>query len=204
MQERMVSESEAKKINQVLFPEKVIDNTIEIINTKIVPLEFKINKTVCEQNGKTSYVFVSMFIDEFKAKPDPVKIMFKLLVDFIMTSGGSVPFDEVIKFNDQMSNTLMHTFFSNKYLMVDNDSNIFLSTLAISELEGYLAEKFKEKRCMGCMSIVGHGIKCPSCEQFVHGHCLAAYFKNISSKKCPKCSKQLSVEWKSIEVINQI
>lgn len=204
MQERIVSEHTAKKMNDVLFSEKTIDNTIEIINTKIVPLEFKINKTVCEQNGNIDYVFVSMCVDEFKAKQDQAKIMFKLLVDCIMLSGGSIPYYQAIRFNEQMSDAMLNTFFSNKYLVADNDNNIFLSPVAISELEGYLAEKFKEKRCMGCKSIVSYGIKCPSCEKFVHGHCLTDYFKNTKSKKCPNCSKQISLEWNIVDVNNQL
>lgn len=204
MRERIVSERDAKEINSMLFPEKLLDNTIELINAKIAPLEFKINKSVSEQNGDISYVFICLFFDDdFKVKPDRRKEIFKQLINYIFAKDGSVTYDEAITMSSQMSETMMTTFFSNKYLVADKDNNIYLSALAISELEGYLVQGFYEKKCMGCMSVVSHGIKCLSCAHYVHGHCLMAYFRNIGSKKCPQCSTQLSVEWSPIEVVNK-
>lgn len=202
MFKRMVSEKDATKKSKILFPEKNIDNIIEVINTKITPLEFKINKVVCEQNGNVTYVFIATFLDNFNAKQDPSKVIFGVLVNHIITSGGSVTYDQLMRFNKNITNTQLDTFFASKYLITDKDKNIFLSPLAISELEGYLIEKFQDKRCMGCMSIVGHGIQCQSCEKFVHGHCLTAYFNNVGSKKCPKCSKTLDVSWDSITTVD--
>ncbi|XP_003242711.1 non-structural maintenance of chromosomes element 1 homolog [Acyrthosiphon pisum] len=204
MHERMVFEKDAKKVIQILFPEKNTDNIIELINSKISPLEFKINKVVCEQNGNVAYVFIATFIEDFNAKPDPSKIIFGGLVNHIFASGGSVTYDQLMTFSKNMSDAQLDNFFASKYLIADEDKNIFLSPLAISELEGYLIEKFQDKRCMGCMSIVGHGIKCQSCEKFAHGHCLTAYFKNVGSKKCPKCSKTLDVSWFSIKTVNNL
>ncbi|CAI6362067.1 unnamed protein product [Macrosiphum euphorbiae] len=204
MHERIVSEKDAKKVIQILFPGKDNDNIIELINSKISPLEFKINKVVCEQNGNVAYVFIATFIEDFNAKPDPSKIIFGGLVNHIFASGGSVTYDQLMTFSKNMSDTQLDNFFASKYLIADEDKNIFLSPLAISELEGYLSEKFQDKRCMGCMSIVGHGIKCPFCEKFAHGHCLTAYFKNVGSKKCPKCSKQLDISWNTIKTVNTL
>jgi len=204
MHERMVSENDAKKMIKILFPEKNIDNIIELINSKISPLEFKINKVVCEQNGNVAYVFIATFIDDFNTKQDPRKIIFGELVNQIFASGGSVTYDQLITFSKNMSDTQLDKFFESKYLIADKDKNIFLSPFAISELEGYLIEKFQDKRCMGCMSIVGHGIKCQSCKKFAHGHCLTAYFKDVGSKKCPKCSKPLNVNWNSITTVNNL
>lgn len=204
MRERMVSENDAKKVIQILFPEKNIDNVIELINSKISPLEFKINKVVCEQNGNVAYVFIATFVDDFNAKQDPSKIIFGGLVNYIFDSGGSVTYDQLMTFSKNMSDSQLDNFFASKYLIADEDKNIFLSPLAISELEGYLIEKFQDKKCMGCMSIVGHGIKCQSCEKFAHGHCLTAYFKNVGSKKCPKCSKALDVSWNLITTVNNL
>lgn len=204
MRERIVSERDAKKINNILFPEKLLDDTIEIINSKIVPLELKINKSVSEQNGDISYVFICHFFDDdFKVKPDPRKEIFKQLINYIFEKNGSVPYDEAIMFNNQMSEAMMTTFFTNKYLVADKNNNIFLSVLAISELEGYLAQLFHEKKCMGCMSVVSYGIKCPSCAHYVHGPCLTEYYRNIGNEKCPHCSTQLSVEWRPIEIVNK-
>lgn len=204
MRERIVSERDAKKINNILFPDNLLDNTIELINGKIAPLELKINKSVCEQNGDINYVFICNFSDnDFKVKPDPRKEIFKQLVNYIFEKDGSVSYDEAIMFNNHMSDTMMTTFFTNKYLVADKDNNIFLSALALNELEGYLVQLFHEKKCVSCMSIVSHGIKCPSCAHYVHGHCLTKYFKNIEKKKCPRCSTQLSVEWRPIEVVNK-
>lgn len=204
MQTRMVSENDAINVNNILFPEKNIDNAIELINTKISPLEFKINKVVCEQNANVKYVFIATFLDDFNAKQDPSKVLFGGIVNHIIDSGGSVTYDELMKHFKNLSDSHLDTFFTSKYLIADEDKNIFLSPLAISELEGYLIEKFQDKKCMACMSIVGHGIKCQSCGKFVHGHCLTAYFKNVGSKKCPKCSKTLDVSWNSIETVNNL
>lgn len=204
MHERIVFENDAKKTNDILFPEKKIDDIVQLINTKICPLEFKINKVVCEQNGNVTYVFIATFLDNFNAKLDPSKVMFGKIVNHIVTSGGSVTYDEIITSFKNLSDTQLDNFFASKYLIADKDKNIFLSPLAISEFEGYLTEQFEDKRCMGCLSIVGHGIKCPSCEKFAHGHCLTAYFKNIGSKKCPKCSNTLNVSWDSITTVNTL
>jgi len=200
----MVSEVDAKKVVKILFPEKNIDDIIELINTKISPLEFKINKVVCEQNGDIAYVFIAMFIEDFNTKQDPSKIIFGKIVNHIFASGGSITYDQLKEFSENISDTQLDNFFASKYLIADEDKNIFLSPLAISELEGYLTEQFQDKRCMGCMSIVGHGIKCPSCENFAHGHCLTTYFKNVGSKKCPKCSKMLDVSWNSITIVDNL
>lgn len=189
MRERMVLEEDCKKISNVLFPENNFNDIIEVLNLKITPLEFKINKVVCEQNGKTWYVFIATFIDDFNIKQDPIKLEFIKLVDYILAAGGSVKYDNILNYSSN-SDSLMN-FFKNNYLMMDDNQNVFLSPLAISELEGYLANKYKDKRCMICMSIVGNGIKCQSCNMFAHGYCLTTYFKNIGITKCPKCSKQL-------------
>jgi len=199
----MVSESDTQKIIDVLFPGKTVDNIIELINTKIVPLEFKINKLTCEQNDEINFVFIAMFVDDFNTKPEQSKIIFKEIVNYIIEAGGSVSYNEILQHNN-MSETLMDYFFSNKYLITDNDNNIFLSPLAISELEGYLIEKYSSRKCMGCMSVVVHGIKCPSCELYVHGFCLMTYFKNVNSKKCLKCFNPLIVDWSSIEIVNKL
>ncbi|XP_060852247.1 non-structural maintenance of chromosomes element 1 homolog [Rhopalosiphum padi] len=204
MHERMVSENDAKKVNEIIFPEKIIDDVIELINIKISPLEFKINKVVCEQNGNVTYVFIATFLDDFNIKPDPSKINFGRLVNHIIASGGSVTYDEIMTSCKTISDTQLDNFFTSKYLIADEDKNIYLSPLAISELEGYLTDKFQDKRCMGCLSIVGHGIKCPSCDKFAHGHCLTAYFNNVGSKKCPKCSNTLNINWNSITTVNKL
>lgn len=199
MQERMISETNADKVNSVLFPDTNIDNTIQLINSKITPFDLKINKAVCEQNGDVFYVFISMFVHDFNTKYDSNKAIFIKLVDYIITAGGSAPLDEVLTFNDQMSENLLHQFFSNKYCVMDEADNIFLTALAISELEGYLVEKFSKKRCMCCMSIVIHGVHCQSCGKFAHGYCLTEYCKNIGSNKCPKCSKN-NIEWGLVRI----
>lgn len=205
MIQRIVSVEKAVKVHNVLFPEKNIENTIELINNKICSLEFKINKIISEQNGDISYVFVALFVDDFKdLKPDKKKIIFKEIVDYIIAAGGCVPSSALREFNSQMTDTLLDEYFTNKYLVADEHKHIYLSPLAISELEGYLADKFKEKRCMGCMSIVIHGVKCESCMQYAHGNCLNSYFNNVGYKKCPKCSKELGFEWNPIEVFNDL
>ncbi|XP_025207352.1 non-structural maintenance of chromosomes element 1 homolog [Melanaphis sacchari] len=204
MHERMVSENDAKSVSNILFPEKDIDIIIELINTKISPLEFKINKVICEQDGIVTYVFIATFLDDFNTKPDTSKIIFGRLVNHIIALGGSVTYDEVMTFSTNITDSQLDNFFASKYLIADKDKNIFLSPLTISEMEGYLTEKFPDKRCMGCLSIVGHGIKCPSCENFAHGHCLTTYFNNVGSKKCPKCSKTLNVSWNSITAVNKL
>lgn len=204
MHERMVSDVNAQKVIKILFSDKKIDDIIELINIKISPLEFKINKVVCEQNGNVTYVFISTFVDNFNAKPDPSKIIFGGIVNHIFASGGSITYDQLMTFSKNMSDNQLDNFFESKYLVADENKNIFLSPLAISELEGYLIEKFQDKKCMCCMSIVGHGIKCQSCEQFAHGHCLTAYFNNVGSKKCPKCSKILDVSWNPITTVNNL
>lgn len=202
MLKRSLSEVDAKSIHKIIFSHEDLDNTIELLNSKIAPIEFKINKVVCEQNGKIDYVFIATFVDEFKQ--DPNKLMFNKLVNYIIEAGGRVQFEDAINFDSKMSKTLMENFFQNKYLCLDDDQNIYLSSLALSELEGYLAEKFNRKRCMCCMGIVAQGIRCQSCEQLAHGHCLNAYFENVRSQKCPKCSNQLPVEWNPVSVVNQI
>jgi len=204
MHERMVPEINAQKVIKLVFPEKDVDNIIELINIKITPLEFKINKVVCEQNGDVSYVFISTFIDNFNTKPDPSKIIFGEIVNHIFDSGGSITYDQLMTFAKNISDAQLDNYFDSKYLISDEDKNIYLSPLAISELEGYLIEKFQDKRCMGCMSIVAHGIKCQSCEKFAHGHCLTAYFQNVGSNKCPKCSKIIDVSWNSITTVNNL
>lgn len=198
MQERMVSDSDAQNANSLWFPETNIDNTIQLINSKITQVEMKINKVECEQSGKIFYVFISRFLDDFNTKHDQSKVMFLKLVDYIVAAGGSAPINKVLTFNDKISNELMQHYFSNKYCVSDKADNIFLTALAISELEGYLVEKFKGKICMCCMSIVSHGVRCQSCGRFAHGHCLAEYCKNIGRDKCPKCSKN-NIDWGSFE-----
>lgn len=200
MNQRLVSENDAIKINKFLFYNKDIDSTIELINSKITPLEFKINKTVCEQNGDVNYVFIASLFDDFNLKKDPYKIMFSKLVDYIIEAGGSIMYDEATMFHNNMTKNILDAFFSNKYLVTDNERNIFLSSLAISELEGYLAAKFPDKTCMGCMRFVGHGIKCQSCGKFAHRLCLNTYFKNSHSQKCLKCSQHLSVDCNPITI----
>lgn len=204
MYERAVSEEEAKNVNSKLFPEKNVDDTIEIVNSKIVPLEIKINKVICDQNGNVNYVLIATFLNNFNAKPDPKRLMFREIVDFIMAAGGSIPYDNLIIFNSKLAGEILDNYFAHKYLVADQNENIYLSPLALSELEGYLAEKFKEKRCMCCMNIVGNGIECPSCKKIAHGHCVTAYFSNVPHKKCPKCSNQLNVEWLPIDINNKL
>lgn len=204
MYERAVSEDEAKNVNNKLFPGKNIDDTIEIINSKIDPLEIKINKVICDQNGNISYVLIATFLDEFNTKPDPKKLIFREIVDLIMTSGGSIPYDNLIMFNSKVDDKILEDYFTHKYLVADQNENIFLSPLAISELEGYLVEKFKEKRCVCCMNFVGNGIECPFCKKLVHGHCVTAYFSSVGNKKCPKCSNLLNIEWLPIDINNKL
>lgn len=204
MVKRIVPIEDAVKVHEVLFPEKNIENTIELINNKIFSLEFKINKTTSEQNGNISYVYVALFVDDFNAKPDIKKNLFKELVDYIIAADGSVPYNELITCNSQMSDALLDEYFTNKYLVADENKHIFLSPLAISELEGYLIDKFEEKRCVGCMGIVGFGVKCESCKQYAHGNCLNSYFNNVGSRKCPKCSKLMCYDWSPITVFNEL
>lgn len=204
MQERNVPKDIAKNINGFLFPDKKLDDVIELINIKIVPLEFKINKVVCEQNGNIHYVFIATFLDNFNTKQDPNKLIFRDIVNYIITAGGCVSYDELINFNSKMSDTLLDNFFTHKYLIADEDKNIFLSPLAISELEGYLAEKFDNKRCMCCMNVVGHGIECQSCQKYAHGYCLTKYSRNVGNKKCPKCSNEITIEWNPKTVVNEL
>lgn len=199
MQERMVSETQAKKVNSVLFPGKNIDNIIQLINCKIIPFDLKINKVACEQNGDIFYVFISIFVDDLNAKYDSNKAIFIKLVDYIITAGGSAPLDKVLTINSQMSEKVLDTFFSNKYCIADQADNILLTALAINELEGYLVDKFNEKRCMCCMNIVIYGVHCQSCGKFAHGYCLTKYCKEIGSIKCLKCSKN-NIEWGSVEI----
>lgn len=204
MHERIITENNAKKINSILFPEETIKDTIETINSKLVPLELKINKVKCEQNGDVYYVFIAMFNDEFW-KPDPNKKIFVELANYIIEAGGMISYAEILIFNNNaISDMLLDNFFKKKYLIADNNKNIFLSPLAINELEGYIVNKFGEKKCMGCISVVGHGIKCDSCKNYAHGHCLSSYFKNVGSKKCPNCSESLSVEWNPITVVQKL
>lgn len=206
MHERMVFQKDAQNINNILFPNTDLDNTINFINSKIIPLEFKINKVVCEQNDKSIYVFIATFVDDFNTKQDSSKILFCELVNFIINANGSIPYDELIlKFDSELLTVdIINNFFTNKYLIADKNNNIFLSPLAINELEGYLVENFKEKRCMSCMGFVGQGINCYSCGQFAHRHCLSVYFKRIGNYKCPKCSKILCVDWKITTVFNEL
>lgn len=209
MHERIVTETDVKKINGILFPTNTIEYTIELINTKIVPLEFKINKVICEQNGIVYYVFIATFNDDSIGKLDPNRKLFIEFANYIIEAGGSVSYAELltISINELLEKTRDKTidnFFTKKYLIADQDKNVFLSPMAINELEGYLVNKFREKKCMGCMSVVGHGVKCDSCKNFAHAHCLFSYFKNVDSKKCPKCSKELSVEWKPITVVYEL
>lgn len=204
MQERNVPIDIAKKVNSFLFPDKRLDDIIELINIKIAPLEFKINKVICEQNGDISYVFIATFLDNFNTKQDPSKLIFSEIVNYIIAANGSVSYDELINFNSRMSDTLLDNLFNHKYLIADKDKNIFLSPLAINELEGYLAGKFNDKRCMCCMNVVGHGIQCQSCQKYVHGHCLTQYFKNVDNKKCPKCSEKITIEWNPITIVNKL
>jgi hypothetical protein len=205
MHERIVTKIDAEKINSILFPEDTIKETIALINSKIVPLEFKINQVICEQNGDVYYVFIATFNDDSNCKPDPDKKIFIELANYIIEAGGLVPYAELLMFNKNgISDMLLDNFFTKKYLTADKDKNIFLSPLAINELEGYLVNKFREKKCMCCMSVVGHGFKCDSCENFAHGHCLLLYFKNVHCKKCPKCYKMLSVEWNPIKIMYEL
>lgn len=206
MHERMVSEHKALMVNKFLFGDKILDNHIELINLKIAPLEFKINKTVGEEDGKINYVFIATFVDDF-TKQESSKVIFRALVLYIMKSGGSVAYWEALKFNSQMNESLMRVFFNNKYLIADSNDNVFLSPLAICEMDGYLAEHFNEKRCMACKSIVSHGVKCTSCGQFGHGLCLDKYFTSIDpnkqNKKCPKCTKEIDFNWAPIEIVKK-
>lgn len=200
MDHRLVSENDAIKINKLLFSNKDIDSTLELVNSKLMPLEFKINKTVCEQNGEVIYTFMASFFDDFNSKKNPNKIMFSKLIDYIIKSDGSILYNDATIFHSNMTKNILDDFFDNKYLVSDNEQNIFLSPLAISELEGYLATKFPDKTCMGCMRFVGHGIKCGSCGKFAHRQCLSTYFKNSGSQKCLKCSQQLSVDCNPIKI----
>lgn len=204
MHERVVLQNVAQDINNILFPNTDLGDTINLINNKIAPLEFKINKVVCEQNGADLYVFIATFVDDFNTKQDPHKVIFGELATLIINADGSIPYDELIlKSNSQiLTNDLINDFFANKYLITDENKNIFLSPLALSELEGYLAENFKNKRCMSCMSFVGHGTQCHSCAWYAHGHCLTAYFNSIDNNKCPKCSNILNVDWKPMNIFN--
>ncbi|VVC37379.1 Zinc finger, RING-like,Zinc finger, RING/FYVE/PHD-type [Cinara cedri] len=206
MHERMVAQKDAQNINNILFPNTDLSNTISFINSKIAPLEFKINKVVCEQNGDNMYVFIATFVEDFNAKQDPTKVIFSELVKSIIDADGSIQYDELmLKFNNQLlTDNMIDNFFTNKYLITDENKSIFLSPLAISELEGYLAENYQNKRCTSCMGFVGHGLKCHSCEQFAHGHCLTAYFKRLGNNKCPKCSKNIHVDWEPITIFNEL
>lgn len=200
MHERVVTGIDAEKINSTLFPEKTIKETIELINSKIVPLEFKINQVICEQNGDVYYVFIATFNDDSNCKPDPDKKIFVELANYIIEAGGLVPYVELLLMFNKigLSDILLDNFFTKKYLIADKDKNIFLSPMAINELDGYLVNNFKKKKCMCCMSVVGYGLKCDICENFAHGHCMLSYFKNLGCNRCPKCSKELSVEWNPI------
>lgn len=204
MHQRLVSQNDATKMNKLLFSNKNIDFTIELINSKITPLEFKINKTVCEQNGDVSYVFIASFLDDFNLKKDPNKVMFSKLVDYIIEGSGSITYDEATTFHSYMSDYILEAFFASKYLITDIDQNIFLSPLAITELEGYLVDTFADKICMGCMRFVAHGFKCQFCGKFAHRQCLNTYFKNTGSQKCLKCSQQLSVDCNPITINYQL
>ncbi|XP_050429111.1 uncharacterized protein LOC126838610 [Adelges cooleyi] len=199
---RMVTEEDANIVNGSLFPEKDLDNTIELINTKIAPLEFKISKRVCEQDSNIYYAFIALFVDDFNCKTDPVKTLFVEIVNFVILSGGVVPYDEMIAkyttFNTFYD--ILDNLFRRKYLTADAEKNIYLSPLAVSELDGYLVEKFSSKKCMGCMSVVAYGIQCVSCNKFIHGHCLTTYSKNIGSAKCPKCSQKIVSSWTPISI----
>lgn len=200
MDHRLVSENDAIKINKLLFHNKDIDTTINLINSKITPLEFKINKTVCEQNGDVNYVFIATFFDDFNSKKDLNKVMFTQLVNHIIEAGGSITYDDATSFHSNVTNDILDAFFDSKYLLTDDEKNIFLSPLAISELEGYLADKFPDKTCMGCMKFVVHGIKCQSCGKFVHRQCLTEYFKNSGTQNCLKCTQRLSVDCNPITI----
>lgn len=204
MYARMVSETDAKQLNQTLFSNENVEHTIELINNKITPLEFSINRVVCEQNGDINYVFIATFVNNFNVKLDPNKVLFAKLVDYIIMQGGSVSYDEVISFNSEISVTLLESFFTHKYLITDKNRKIFLSPLTISELEQYLVEKMANNKCSGCLNIIVYGVRCKSCKQFAHGYCLNTYFNNVGSKKCPKCSNQMSYEWNPIRIFDKL
>ncbi|XP_050534926.1 non-structural maintenance of chromosomes element 1 homolog [Daktulosphaira vitifoliae] len=199
---RMVLEEDVKNINANLFPGKQLDDTVELINTKILPLEFKISKTICEQNGSINYTFIALFVDEFNCKVDPIKKLFADIVNFIISSGGCAPYNEMIENykNFNSFDNSLDVLFEKKYLTADPEKNIYLTPLAISELEGFLVEKYISRRCMGCMSIVVYGIQCSSCNDFIHGHCLTSYSLSVGSQKCPKCYHKISVSWIPLNV----
>lgn len=203
MMERMVPEDNAESVNKFLFESKFVDNTIELINSKILSLEFRINKIVCEQDGSVHYVFLSTFMDNFSSKLDVSKFVFKQLVRYIIEHDGCVSFSNALKFHNQMSYDLMKSYFTNHYFIGDSSDNIYLSPLAISELEGYLSEHFNERRCMTCMNIVSHGVKCQSCGQYGHGLCLKKYFTTVKNQKCPKCSKDIDFSWEPITIVQK-
>lgn len=199
---RVVLEEDVKNINASLFPGKHLDDTIELINSKILPLEFKISKTICEQNGSINYTFIALFIDEFNSKVDPVKKIFADIVNFIVSSGGRSPYTGLIENYKHVNyfDASLNVLFEKKYLTADLEKNIYLAPLAISELEGYLVEKFISRRCIGCMSIVIYGIQCSSCNDFIHGHCLTSYSRNVGCQKCPKCSHKISANWIPLDI----
>lgn len=204
MHERVVQQNAAFKLNKKLFPSVDLDDTIKFINTNIAPLEFKINKVVCEQNGEDLYVLVALFVDNFNDRQDPNKVIFGEIVTSIINADGSLPYGELIlRYNSQLTEDLIENFFSNKYLITDKNKNIFLSPLAISELEGFLAKNYKNKRCMSCMRFVGQGTKCKSCGQYAHSLCLTEYFKRVGNANCPKCSKTLHIDWKPLDVFSE-
>lgn len=203
MQVRIVLEYEAKIINDTLFPHETLQNTIELINSKIIPLEQQIIQVMCEQNGEVNYVFIAMFVDDFNVEHDPNKVLFINLANYIITKGGSVHFDDIMMFNDEMSAKKLEVFLTNKYLIVDKCKNIFLSPLAIKEMEVYLNENFVDRKCSGCLNIVVYGIECESCKKLAHGPCLIRYFENVGSEKCLNCSKRIRYEWNPLIVFNE-
>ncbi|XP_075233946.1 non-structural maintenance of chromosomes element 1 homolog isoform X2 [Lycorma delicatula] len=185
-----------------------LDETIQLINSKINPLHLKIDKKICEISNKTMYVLYTTVkpkyngLDLTSTEKEFVSTIFQQIVTDVngsITTSVAINCCNVIKNKGlklKDGEELIEDLINKQLFMYVNEkqTRISFTPLAVVELESDLRDSFSDyiSDCPLCKHIVYIGNVCDNCHIKIHFHCLKNFGK-VNRNKCPDCNSCISI-----------
>lgn len=205
--------------------QRSLDDSIELINTRIHELGFAIQKAHSQDNNQLFYIYVNIVNDSVSKlftsyTPKEIDVL-KKLIEKIVSDNDRNHESFVVSSTDAMaicakfaqltatqSQLLLNKLVNDGWLNYSRRGKYRLSLRSITELKRDLIEKFGLKSasdnagyislCHGCKEIVTEGVRCNNLDCYIrfHRHCMNNY---LTAKGYDCANEQCSVNWDQSE-----
>ncbi|CAH0386949.1 unnamed protein product [Bemisia tabaci] len=204
---RQMTEDNAKTVFSKIVPQDYeFDQTLVHMSTHLQKqVDLKIAKTVCEITDNIYYSIVPCTYKkesfQLNLMKDAELVFFKKMILHILENHtGTIGDDAIEDFRVESgisrlaADNTIERLIETKYLMrVPITDEIAMAPLCIAEFTTFLKVNFSDRlnSCKLCNSITIKGVRCVSCDERIHKHCLSKFFEKLAARmrKCPSCGE---------------